>query len=162
MKTQPYLLALWLVAGGMGLFKAEAQSSVQAAGGLATGPGGTASYAVGLVAHRSATGPGGTVTPGPHQPFEIFVLATKFPRLIGMECTSYPNPTADGVTLQIDDKLARNLTWRLTDLAGRELLTQRVVGPLTPISLAAFPAGAYLLAVISQAQEIKAFKIIKQ
>lgn len=154
-------LSTWLVAGGLGITSANAQQSIQAAGGLAIGTGGTASYSVGLVAYRDATGPGGTATPGPQQPFEIFVLATKFPRLIGLECTSYPNPTAGLITLQIDDKLARNLTWRLTDLTGKELLSQRVAGPLTPISLAGLPAGAYVLAVISQAQEIKAFKIIK-
>ena len=147
-----------LIASGA---SAYAQQSLQTAGGMATGPGGTASYSMGQVAYLTASGPGGTATPGTQQPFEILVLATKFPRLVGMACTTFPNPTADGLTLQIEDKLARNLTWRLTDLAGKELLSQRVAGELTPISLVEFPAGAYLLSVISQAQEIKAFKIIK-
>ena len=161
MKTQPYLLALWLVAGGMSLSRAQAQSSVQAAGGTATGIGGTVSYTVGLPAYTVANGPGGTVTTGPQQPFEILVLSAASPALATVECTVYPNPTVETLTLRVDEKLARGLTWRLTDLGGRRLLHQSITGALTPISLQKFAAGAYLLAVTNQVGESKTFKIIK-
>lgn len=65
------LSALFL--SGLGLAALQAQQTVPATGGVATGSGGTVSYTVGQVADTTQTGSGGTVTQGVQQPFEIWI-----------------------------------------------------------------------------------------
>lgn len=156
-----YLLTCWLLAGGAGITQLHAQQSMQAAGGTATGPGGTATYSVGQLTTVVASGPGGTASPGVQQPLEISVVSASTPASALLECTTYPNPTAGNIALRVDAQLARDLTWAIQDISGRQLQSERVLGPLTAISLAGYPAGVYLLAVKNKTAPIKTFKIIK-
>lgn len=56
---------------GLGLTGLQAQESVNATGGNASGSGGSASYSVGQVVYTTNTGTNGTVAQGVQQPFEI-------------------------------------------------------------------------------------------
>ena len=51
----------------------HAQESPTAAGGEATGTGGTSSYSVGQVVYTTATGTNGSLAQGVQQPYEISV-----------------------------------------------------------------------------------------
>jgi len=59
---------------GLGLTGLQAQESVNATGGNASGSGGSASYSVGQVAYQTHTGTNGSVSEGVQQPFEISVV----------------------------------------------------------------------------------------
>lgn len=161
MKYFKQILTCWLVAGGAGITGSYAQEGVHAAGGVATGAGGTASYSVGQVAYLEASGPGGTSSPGVGQPLELFVLSAGKPAVPELNCSASPNPATNTLELHLDEPALRGLRWRLTDLGGRTLLSQQMAGAHTTISIAALPAGAYLLLVESEAQARKTFKIIK-
>lgn len=150
-----------LLASGLGLARIYAQEGVRAAGGLATGAGGTASYSVGQLAYLTGNGPGGTFSPGVQHPFEIIVLSTALNVDVDLTSSVYPNPTAKSLTLQIKGRLIYGMTWRLTDLSGRRLLYQRINSESTQILLADLAVGAYLLTVSNTKQDIKTFKIIK-
>ena len=161
MMIRRLLISSWLLAGGTGLPALYAQQGIQAAGGTGRGPGGTVSYSLGQVAYLTASVPGGTSTPGAQQPFELLVLGTKSNARIELESSTYPNPTTGLLTLRIDEKVTRQLTWHLQDLSGRQLLSGRVSGPDTTVPLTEFAAGTYLLVVRRAGQELKTFKILK-
>ena len=66
-KTMTSFAFLLLGLGGL-----QAQESPTAAGGEATGSGGTASYSIGQVVYTTNTGTNGSVAQGVQQPFVIF------------------------------------------------------------------------------------------
>lgn len=154
-------LTTWLLAGGLGATHLQAQTGLQTAGGTARRATGSVSYSVGQVAYLTGRGPGGTSTPGTQQPLELFVLSTKSAARIHLACSTYPNPTTALLTLEVDEKMVRQLTWHLQDLSGRELQHERVKGVRTAIALTHLAAGTYILVVRGQQHEVKTFKIIK-
>lgn len=161
MNTATYLVTGWLAVGGLGLGRAYAQAGMRAAGGLATGTGGRASYSVGQLATVVARGPGGTLSPGVQQPFTITTLGASSQSAIQLDGSVYPNPAPALLHLRMASPVGSGLTWRLTDLGGRQLLSQQVAGPLTTISLADFATGTYLLTVFSATHTLRVFKIVK-
>ncbi|MGC8754863.1 MAG: hypothetical protein ACP5QJ_07625, partial [Thermosulfidibacteraceae bacterium] len=60
---------------GLGLTGLQAQESVNATGGNASGNGGTVAYSVGQVVYTTNTGTNGSVAQGVQQPFEISVVS---------------------------------------------------------------------------------------
>lgn len=151
----------WLVAvqaTGTALY---AQQGVVATGGDGSSPGGAVSYSIGQVAYSAGSSPGGSVSMGNQQPFEIFVLSTKPAAQIKLECAVYPNPTVGLLTLRIEEKVPRQMTWYLHSLSGRLLASQAVEGAVTTIPLTQYPAGTYMFTIRGSEQELKTFKIIK-
>ena len=59
---------------GLGLTGVQAQTSVNATGGDASGGGGSVSYSVGQVVYTTHTGTSGSVAEGVQQPYEISVV----------------------------------------------------------------------------------------
>ena len=59
---------------GFGLTGLQAQTSVNAIGGDATGSGGSVSYSVGQVVYTTNKGTNGSVVEGVQQPYEILVV----------------------------------------------------------------------------------------
>lgn len=161
MKKIVYLLVCWLVVSGLGIETVRAQAGIRAAGGLATGTGGRASYSVGQLATAVARGPGGTLNPGVQQPLLVKVLSTASQASIQLESSVYPNPAPALLHLRVASPVPAGLAWCLTDLNGRQLLRQPLTEPITAVSLADFAAGAYLLIVSGDARALKTFKIIK-
>jgi len=74
------LIAAFLL--GIGLTGLQAQESVTASGGNASGAGGTVSYSVGQVVYKTNTGSNGSEAQGVQQPYEISVI-------IGIEEAKY-------------------------------------------------------------------------
>jgi len=77
---------------GLGLTGLQAQESVNATGGDASGSGGSTSYSVGQVVYTTNTGANGTVEQGVQRPIEISVKG------INLTVLAYPNPTTDYLT----------------------------------------------------------------
>ena len=90
---------------GLGLTGLQAQQSINAAGGNATGSGGMVSYSVGQVAYKTHTGTSGSVSEGVQQPYEISVVtAIEKTKGINLSVTAYPNPTTDFLQLKIENE----------------------------------------------------------
>lgn len=157
-KNSMILFALFLFWGMSGAY---AQSNTLAAGGEATGSGGSLSYSVGQVDYIQATGSGGTANQGVQQPFEIFVLGTDERPDINLEITVYPNPTVSNVTLRIGNFTSNNLSYQLYDLNGRLLSQQKLQDAITQIPFEGLASAIYLLQVMDRSSQIKSFKIIK-
>ena len=139
------------------------QESISAAGGTASGSGGSVTYTIGQLAWNMYSGSNGTILQGVQQPYEISVItAVENTRDINLECLVYPNPTRGLVKLFVTFSVNRNLRFQLYDLNGVILQDMKVDSDVTEISLEKQPSSVYFMKVISNNQEIKVFKIIKK
>lgn len=141
----------------------QAQTSIPAAGGNATGTGGTVSYTIGQVAYTAISGPGTLIIQGVQLPYEISVLTTiEKASGIVIEISVYPNPANSHVTLKVDNYDTGNLGYRLYDMNGVLLQGEKVEGNETRIQLGNILPGTYILKIADNNKEVKTFKIIKK
>ena len=147
---------------GLGLTGLQAQTSVNATGGNASGSGGSASYSVGQLAYTTNTGTNGSVSEGVQQPFEISVVTgIEEAKGINLSVTAYPNPTTDYLTLSIADFDASKLSYQLYDMNGKLLQNEKITGNQTNIVMSNLVPATYFVKVIQGNKEFKTFKIIK-
>ncbi len=140
----------------------QAQESVNASGGLASGNGGTLSYSIGQVFYSSYSGVDGTINLGVQQPFEIFIISGMENKYINLELAVYPNPTTDYLTLRINNFDNQNLTYYLFDLQGRLLESASMLSDNALIPMGKYPVSTYILQVRSNTSLIKTFKVVKK
>jgi hypothetical protein len=143
-----------------------AQEAVTIAGGNASGSGGSASYTVGQIVYTTKTGSSGSVAQGVQQPFEISVVSgiNEIPGIL-LQCSVYPNPTTDLLILKIDASATpgfQSLSYQIYDMNGKLLLSKKLTGNETSISMENLVPATYFLKVIQSDKEVKAFKIIKK
>lgn len=139
-----------------------AQKENVAAGGEATGSGGTASYSYGQVVYTSNSGSEGNTAQGVQQAYEISVMTDLTKGLeIFSELNVYPNPTPDLLTLVVRQSAQKELKYELSDVLGRILSNDKIVAEKTSVSLMPYKQGSYFLKVINEDKEVKTFKIIK-
>ena len=147
---------------GLGLTGVQAQTSVNATGGDASGGGGSVSYSVGQVVYTTHTGTSGSVTEGVQQPYEISVVTgLEEAQSINLSVTAYPNPTTDYLTLRIDEFEISNLSFQLYDMNGKLLQNEKITGNQTSIVMSNLLPATYFVKVIRGNKEVKTFKIIK-
>ncbi len=147
---------------GLGLTGLQAQESVNATGGNASGSGGSVSYSVGQVVYTTNTGTSGSVAQGVQQPYEISVVtAIEEAKGINLSVMAYPNPTTDYLTLSIDEFGISNLSYQLYDMNGKLLQNEQITGNQTSIVMSNLVPATYFVKVIQGNKEVKTFKIIK-
>jgi hypothetical protein len=139
----------------------HAQQSTNAAGGNATGSGGSASYSLGQVAYHYYTGSGDSSSEGVQQPYEFFVTGINEYKNISLTMAVFPNPAQALVNLKIEGGEFQNLSFRLYDLSGRLLDVQSINEALTTVPIQNLSSGTYLLSVLDPEKILKTFKIIK-
>lgn len=157
-KSRPILL---LATGLLWAGLSQAQESVNATGGDATGSGGTAAYSVGQVVYTTNIDASGTVSQGVQQAYEIFTVGIKETQL-NISLLVFPNPTADNLTLQISDYNNEKLSYHLFDMQGKLLNNGQVTAQQTQINTASLPPATYFIHVVNQQnKKVQSFKIIK-
>lgn len=132
-----------------------------AAGGEATGSGGTVSFSVGQIDYITIAGSSGTVSQGLQQPYEIYNITGIADDPSGYSMTVYPNPTAAHLILEIAGSEISELAYSLTDIHGHSLLQDAVTDPKTVISMEHLAMATYFLTVTRNAKTVQSFKIIK-
>lgn len=147
---------------GLGLTGLQAQTSVNATGGNASGSGGSASYSVGQVVFTTNTGTNGSVAKGIQQPYEISVVTgLEEAKGINLSISAYPNPTTDFLQLKVESKKLKGLSFQLYDMNGKLLQTKKLTGSEAQIDMSNYVTSIYFVKVISGSKLIKVFKIIK-
>jgi Secretion system C-terminal sorting domain len=147
---------------GFGLTALQAQESINATGGNASGNGGSVSYTVGQVWCQIQTGTNGSVAEGVQQAYEIsVVIGLKEAKSINLSVLAYPNPTSDFLTLSIDEFDNSNLKYQLYDMNGKLLQSEKITDNLISIVMSNFVPGSYIVKVVHENKEVKTFKIIK-
>jgi len=145
---------------GLGLTGLQAQESVNATGGNASGSGGIVAYSVGQVVYTTDTGTNGSVAQGVQQPYEISVV-TGLEEAKGINLSAYPNPTTDYLTLEVKDFELSNLHFQLYDMNGKLLQSEKITGKQTRIVMSNLVPATYFVKVTEGNKEVKTFKIIK-
>jgi hypothetical protein len=141
----------------------RAQNTIPAAGGGATGSGGSASYSVGQIVYTTNTGTNGSAAQGVQQPYEISVItAVKEANDISLlAIVAYPNPATDFIKLRIENYEVENLAWSLFDINGVMLQNKKIEGEETIIHMNSLMPSIYFLKVLDRNKEIVTYKIIK-
>ncbi|MCW3070741.1 MAG: hypothetical protein JWO44_631 [Bacteroidetes bacterium] len=139
----------------------KAQQGTVAAGGDASGSGGSASYSIGQVDYITGTGAGGTATQGLQQPYEIYVMTGIEKTGIALSMSIYPNPTTEQVTLNVKDLSANGMSYTLSDAQGKLIKQDKLTGNETIISMVELHKATYIITVMDGTNTVKTFKIIK-
>jgi len=146
---------------GLGLTGLQAQETIPATGGNASGSGGTVSYSVGQVVYTTNTGTNGSVAQGVQQPFEISVVTGIEQTAINLAISAYPNPTTDFLRLKVESEKLKDLSYQLYDLNGKLLQNKKIEGNETSIVMSNLVPATYFVKVTEGNKEVKTFKIIK-
>ena len=160
-KPKPKLKTITFLATGL-LWAgfANAQESVNASGGNATGSGGSVSYSLGQVISTTNSGASGTVSQGVQQPYEIFTLI-KESMVHSLSLSVLPNPTTDRLTLQINEYDKQKLGYQLFNIQGKLLISETISGNQTQIDMSKLPSATYFIHVNQANKKVQSFKIIK-
>lgn len=154
------LIAVLLL--GLGLTGLQAQNTVPASGGNASGSGGSSSFTVGQMVYTTNVGTTGSVAQGVQQPFEISIIdGVAEANEIVLSAMVYPNPATDLLTLKMGACNMENLSYTLTDINGKLLEFKRIAGNETLVEMKNYVNAIYFLKVIQGEKEIKSFKIVK-
>ena len=140
---------------------AFAQQATTAAGGNASGSGGTAAYSVGQIVYTTNVGSNGSMAQGVQQPYEISIVFGVEDNLINLNFNLYPNPTTNFLTLSISDIDLSVLSFELFGSDGKLIEAKKITTFNEVICLENLSSGAYFLKIINNNQQIKSFKIIK-
>ncbi len=73
----------------------------------------------------------------------------------------YPNPTDAYLNLKIENQPIDPLYFLMSDMTGKQLMSQSINQNSTLIDLKPLSAGNYLLTVYNEKQTLKSFSIIK-
>ncbi len=150
------LFALFVVAA-----TAPAQRNTVAAGGDATGVGGSVSYSIGQVDAIAISSTAGSVQQGVQQPY-VIAISTGTPEPGVALAVAHPNPTRDDLWLTVPPGDGATRAWMLTDPGGRALAQGAVSAVRTTIPMAGLPPAVYLLHVSSAGRPGTTFRVIKQ
>ncbi len=161
MKHDKLRLILIVLLGLFGRY-IHAQETTDAAGGNASGSGGSASYSIGQTVYTTHIGANGSVAQGVQQPYEIsIVTGIKDAKDISLSFVVYPNPTTDLLKLKIDAYPNQDLAYHLYQINGKILETRKLEDIETSISMAHLASGVYFLKITEVDKDIKTFQIIK-
>jgi hypothetical protein len=140
-----------------------AQDAIPVSGGKAAGSGGEMSFTVGQVVYTTVSAINGTITQGVQQPYEILIVSGNDEvSEINLECSVYPNPTADFLILKIMNYDANDFSYKLFDIKGNLLKTKEITTIETLISVRYLTSGIYLLRISNNSQVVRTFKVIKK
>lgn len=147
---------------GIGLTELQAQNTISASGGNASGSDDSLSYTIGQIVYTTYTGTNGSVAQGVQQTYEISVVnGIEEAKDISLEIIVYPNPATDYVRLKIKNYDIQNLRHQLYDNNGSLLRDNKVEGSETNIVMGNLAPGIYFLKITDNNKVIKTFKIIK-
>jgi hypothetical protein len=140
----------------------RAQEAISASGGDASGSGGAASYTVGQIFYSTITGTGGSEAQGVQQPYEISVVSgIEDDKSNTFQCSAYPNPTTEMLTLKIEGELPAQDVVSLYDIKGIRLEYKKISGAETSFDMKNLVPATYFLIVTNNNLEVRTFKIIK-
>lgn len=163
MCTQRFLWTV-LICIGIGLVNLFGQTSIGAAGGDTSGPGGTVGYSIGQVAYTNFSSESGNINQGVQQPYDIIMVSTANPD-ISLNAAIFPNPSATSVQLILDEFVfssgKHEFAYSLYDLSGRLLQQDEITASTTLITLEKLVGTVYFLRVSDNDREVKTFKIFK-
>ena len=140
----------------------KAQQTTGATGGNASGSGGTVSYSIGQIVYTTNFGTNGSNAQGVQQPYEISVVTSiEQADNIQLQCSAFPNPTTDYLTLKTESYKKDLLFYELYDINGKLLAKEKIKSIETKIKMNDYATANYYLKVSNINEVVKTFKVIK-
>jgi hypothetical protein len=140
----------------------NAQQLTTSSGGDASGSGGTVAFSIGQLVYKTNTSSLGSVAQGVEQPYEISIVSgIENKNKVNLNLVAYPNPTADVLTLLIENSDLTMLNFHLFDVNGKIIETKNITKNKETIKMENLPNSTYFLKLFNNKVEIKTFKIIK-
>ncbi len=140
---------------------AQAQQASPAAGGDATGAGGSSAYSVGQVIYTSVSSSAGSTNQGVQQPYVLIATGVNNHPDINLSMSVYPNPSITTITLNVGKQALQQLWYQLFDVQGKLVAEQKITSIETIIKMDEYTMGNYFLKVVDATKELKTFRIIK-
>lgn len=141
-----------------------AQKTLVSLGGSASNSSGSISYSVGQIDFASASVSNkGSISLGVQQPLMVSpITGIKGTENLSIDCSLYPNPSADFVVLNWNDSEAKTLNYKITDISGKTILAQTTAENQSQIDVKTLTIGTYIISVAdSKNNFLKSFKLIK-
>ena len=153
-----FVLCLALITG------LNAQETIPASGGEASGSGGSVSYTIGQLVYSTITGTNdNSIAQGVQQPYEISIVSgIAEADEINLKILAYPNPVTDFLILKVNDVTQMQYIAFLYDINGRLLKNIKITDYKTQIEVNDLTPSIYFLKVFNNDKEVKVFKIIKK
>lgn len=153
-----FVLVVVFSAGGVHL---QAQSSLNASGGEASGAGGSISYSIGQLFYEASISANGSLEAGVQHAYEIETLAVDDLQL-DKNIQIYPNPTADFLNIR-RGSIKGNLEYELYNMQGKIITRGKFSNGSEQVNMKAFPVGMYIIKIISREDgKSKVFKVLKK
>ncbi len=140
---------------------AFSQQATVAAGGVATGSGGSVSYSIGQVACSAVSGPTGSIIQGVQQPHDLLITNIK-EASTSFEAAVYPNPAAESVRITLGTDPTEAIQCNLFDMSGKLVSTRSLSSRQLDMNLNELPVAAYTLQISNSKSTLKTFRIIKK
>lgn len=149
------LIAFSLVIGSA--TAAFGQEVISSQGDSYSNSSGSLDFTIGEVVINTGTNGINDLTQGFHQTMWEFVGIDEFDA--NFLVSIFPNPTQDVLTIQAS--AFEDVTYVLTDAAGRIVMKDILTGELTPLDVASFEAGTYNLSLEKASSTLKTIRLIK-
>ena len=158
-RIKQFLMSLCVLA--LNTTNLSAQVTVCTSGGDADGNG-SISFTVGQPFYIEANNYNGTILPGVQQTYLISRVETANVDIIpSIQLKIYPNPTANDLSIVIDNGQGTPLYYLITDNLGRKLRESEINHIQTNIDISSFAPSVYYLQIYNKAKRLKTFKIVK-
>ncbi len=131
---------------------------IGSAGNTATNANTQLNWTIGEPITNTTTNPNNILTQGFNQ---SVLLITAIDEKQNSNITISPNPTADFVTINIDENDLKNSQYLLHDINGKLILQNKITDKQTKLSFIELTKATYFVVVSTNNQKTKTFKIIK-
>ncbi len=135
------------------------QKSTVATGADAQGAGGSMSYSIGLTNYETISSTG-TITQGVQQPYEFFAVGIE-EWDSDVQISAYPNPLTTQLTVSFSNEVIEEMSFQLTDGAGRLIETGELESKETFIDVQALARSNYFLTIYKKDQSVRVYKLVK-
>ncbi len=147
---------------GLGLTGVQAQETIPATGGNASGSGGSVSWSVGQIVYQIHSGTEVSVSEGVQQPAEAETVSgldkvIEQPVLVSV----FPNPVEEYFTIQVNDFKASTYTFQLYSVYGQLIKSEELVADETIVQVKELVPSNYVLKITNREKEVQIIKIIK-
>ena len=145
----------------IGINFCHSQSNTITTGSDASNTDGSISYSIGQIDYISSSNSNTFINQGVQQPFEIVTLSGNEIKDIQISAQVYPNPTINNLIISIQNYNYENLSYKLLDIRGREIIEGKISNDDTIVNMQSYASATYILKLVDNNKEIKTFKIIK-
>lgn len=139
----------------------QAQEVIASSGNYFQNENGTISWTLGEPVIETYSSADIILTQGFQQPVLMVSTFVEGPDL-DFHLTAFPNPTSAHVNISTDALQGESLMYRVYDVQGRFISSNRLVGTQTRVAFDDFQPGTYFIRITRDEKPVKTFKIIKQ